>query len=51
MPKVANDEVTFWIIIIVDLILKICELVSDNPIYEEYRYSNDMNKNLESDSK
>ena len=45
MPKVAVDEVTFWIIIIVDLILKICKLVGADPISDEVcSYSNAINK-------
>ena len=51
MLKVVVDEVTFWIIIMVGLILKISGLVSHDPINEAYKYLNNINNNLKSDFK
>ena len=51
MLQVVVDEVTFWIIIMVGLILKISGLVSHDPINEAYKYLNNINNNLKSDFK
>ena len=48
---VVVDEVTFWIKIMVGLILKISGLVSHDPISEAYKYLNNINNNLKSDFK